>query len=253
MRHLTVAFALALFGTSLAHAGIDVRNDGCSLHSDYSLKVEPDRLVFARKAGAPAVVVIADGSLLVDGHAIDVAGADRERLRNIEEGVRAVLPEFKAIAHEAIAIAFEAVAQVSAAFARDGDAARASARRMARTARELNHQIDARDSFSNWSDADIDRLVDSAVGSLVGEITGTIAARAVSVALSGDVRAAADLEARADGIEKNIDRMVAKRSGDLERRAGALCSRVRSLATLESSLDVRLADGRHLELVRIVR
>jgi hypothetical protein len=79
--------------------------------------IKPDALVFTRRDGTPVDIVIAAGSLRVDGRAVAIGAADRQRLIDIEHGVREALPEVKAIAHEAIAIAFEAVAEVSAAFA----------------------------------------------------------------------------------------------------------------------------------------
>ena len=148
-------------------------------------------------------------------------------------------------------VTFEAVGEVSAAFARDAQAARASAQRMSQAAHDLHVRIDSSDGFAGWQSADVDRLVGGAVESMVGEIAASVAARAVTVALSGDEKAAADLEARADGIEKNVDRIVARHTRDLEERASGLCSRVRSLANIESQLDLRLSDGSRLDLVRV--
>ncbi|GAA0715916.1 DUF2884 family protein [Dokdonella soli] len=251
MNRSIALFALTALCASTAHANADIRHAGCDLHSDYSLKIEADRLVFTRGSGHPADVVIADGSLRVDGRAIAVSAGDRQRLRDIEHGVRDALPDVKAITHAAVAIAFEAVGEVSAAFAKDGDAARASALRMARTAHELDQRIDATEGFSDWQGADVDRLVGDAAGSLAGEIAGTVAARAVTVALSGDEKGAAEFEARASNIDKNIDRLVQKRSNELEVRAMGLCSRLRALASLQSALELRLPDGSRLDLVHV--
>lgn len=251
MKRCLAAFASSVLCASAAHAGIDMRQADCGLHSNYSLTIKSDSLSFTRKSGQPAEVVIADGTLRVDGRLLAVDAADRQRLRDIEHGVRTSVPEVKAIAHAAIAIAFDAVGEVAAAFARDTDAARASAQRMTRAAHDLHQRIDDSDSFSGWQEADVDRLVGGAVESLVGEIMATVATRAVSVALSGDEKAAADLEARADGIEKNVDRLVARHTHDLEQRALGLCSRIRTLAGIENELGLRLPDGSRLDLVRV--
>ena len=248
MNRLLAVLALTLCAT-VAHAEINIQSGHCDVRSDYSLAVEPDRLVFTRASGHPAEVVIADGALNVDGRVVAVNAADRQRLLDIEHGVRNALPDVKAIAHAAIAIAFDAVGEVAAAFAADGDAARTSAQRLQHMARELDRRIDASDNFAGWQDADIDRLVQGAASSLAGEIASTVAARAVTVALSGDEKGVADLEARANGIDKKIDRLVEKRSKELEARAAGLCARVHALADVESALTVRLPDGRPLGLV----
>ncbi|MEO7325621.1 MAG: DUF2884 family protein [Dokdonella sp.] len=251
MIRIVAACVLSALCTSIACAGIDLGQADCRVHSDYSLTIKPDSLVFTRAAGLHADVVISHGTLQIDGRQVAVAAEDRQRLLDIERGVRTSAPEVKAIAHAAIAVAFEAVGEVSAAFARDADAARASAQRMTQAAHDLHARIDTSDSFAGWQSADVERVIGGAVQSMVGEIAASVAARAVTVALSGDEKAAADLEARANGIEKNIDRIVARHTKDLEERALGLCSRVRSLAGIEGQLDLRLSDGSRLDLVRI--
>jgi hypothetical protein len=253
MQRLFLAVALGLAGAGTARADIDIRNSDCGLHSDYSLTIGKADLRFRRDKGTPAEVVIADGTLRVDGRSVDVGAADRQRLIDIERGVRDTVPEVKAVAREAIAIALDAVTEVSAAFARDPQSARASAERLARAGHELDQRLADNDRFSEWNDGDIDRLAETIATTLAGEIVGNVAGQAIAVAFSGDEKAAAELEARADGIEEKVERAVERRSKDLERRAEGLCPRLHSLAKIESELDVRLADGSRLDLVRVDR
>ena len=244
---LALALGAAISIPAFAHTYVG----DCGLHSDYSLSIKPDRLVFKRSAGTPSDVEIAGGTLRVDGKLVATSPADAERLRDAEREVRSLVPEVKAIAREAISIAFNAVGQVAAAFASNGDAARASAERIARLGREIDRKIADSDSFDHWQDADIDRLVESTVETLVPEIVGNVTAQALKVAFTGDTAAAADLQARADGISKSVDRAVEKQAGELERRALALCPRLRALGRAEGELELRLADGSRLDLVRL--
>lgn len=244
----TAAFALA--GISVAHAGIDLHGADCGLHSDYSMAIQPDALVFTRKDGPGAEIVIAHGTLRVDGRAVELGAADRERMLGIEHGVRDVLPQVRGIAHDAIQIAFDAVSEVSGAFAKDADAARASAQRLARTAADIHRRIDASENLAAWKYEDLDRLIEQGVGTLVSEVVGNVAGQAISVALSGDEKAAAELEARANGIDAKVERIVARHSKDLEARAGSVCTRLRTLARLEAELEARPL-GRRLDLVRV--
>jgi hypothetical protein len=89
------------------------------------------------------------------------------------------------------------------------------------------------------------------VQSVLSDLIGDITAAAVEAALSGDETTVARIEARADGIERGVERVVERRSRELERRADALCPRLRALDRLESELDLRLADGGRLALVRV--
>lgn len=243
--------ALALAASTPAVAFAHTHIGDCGLHSDYSLSIKPDRLVFKRTSGTPTVVEIADGTLRIDGRLVSTSDADARRLRDAEREVRSLVPEVKDIARDAIAIAFDAVGQVAAAFASNGDAARASAERIARLGREIDRKIAETDTFDHWQDADVDRLVESTVETVVPEIVGNVTAQALKIAFTGDTAAAAELEARANGIEKSVDRAVAKQAAELEGRALALCPRLRALGRTQSELELRLADGSRLDLVEV--
>jgi len=244
---LAAALAAAVSVPAFAHTHIH----DCDMSSDYALTIKPDRLVFKRHAGKPAEIEIADGTLRVDGALVATNAADTQRLRDAEREVRSLVPEVKGIARDAVAIAFDAVGQVAAAFARDGDRARASAERIAKLGKEIDRKIAETDSFDHWQDADIDRLVDTTVEAVVPEIVGNVTAEALKVAFTGDEAAAAELEARANGIEKSVDRAVAKEAAALEGRIDALCPRLKALERTEDQLDVRLADGSRLDLVHV--
>ena len=244
---LALGAAVLVPAVALAHVHIG----DCGVHSDYALSIKPDRLIFKRSSGTPSEVEIADGTLRVDGKLVATSDADAKRLRDAEHEVRSLVPEVKAIARDAIAIAFDAVGQVAAAFAHDGDAARRSAGRIARLGREIDRRIADADSFEHWQDADIDQLVESTVETVVPEIIGNVTAQALRVAFTGDEAAAAELEARASGIERSVERAVEKQAAALEGRAMSLCPRLRALDSVEKELDLRLADGSRLDLVRV--
>ena len=244
---LAAALAAAVSVPAFAHTHIH----DCDMSSDYALTIKPDRLVFKRHAGKPAEIEIADGTLRVDGALVATNAADTQRLRDAEREVRSLVPEVKGIARDAVAIAFDAVGQVAAAFAHDGAAARRSAEHFAALGREIDRKIAETDSFDHWQDADIDRLVGSTVEAVVPEIVGNVTAEALKVAFTGDEAAAAELEARANSIEKSVDRAVEKQAAALEVRAMGVCSRLRALDRVQSDLGVRLPDGSRLNLVRV--
>jgi hypothetical protein len=244
---LALALGAAIATPAFAHTHVG----DCGLHSSYSLSIKSDRLVFKRASGTPSDVEIADGTLRVDGRLVATNAADEKRLRDAEREIRAIVPEVKTIAREAIAIAFDAIGQVSAAFARDGDAARASAARIARAGRQIDRRIADSENFEHWQDADVDALVESTIATLIPELVGNVTAQALKAAFSGDDAAVAELEARADGIERSVERTVERQSADLERRAMELCPRLRALDRVESDLDLRLPDGSRLDLVRV--
>ena len=247
---LCLALASVMAFPAAARAEVHV-GDECDLHSGYSFKIEPARLVFTDDASKRVIALSSGGGITVDGRALDLGPADRARADELERGMRALVPEVKGIAIEAVGIAFEAVGHASTAFASSPAAARESAERIARTAEELQKGIEAKQDWNATTDADFDRVIKGAVGALVGEMVGNVTAMALKVAFTGDEAAVAELEARADAIEKTVEKAVEKRGKDLERRAERLCSRLRALDAVESRVEARLPDGSRLDLVRI--
>ncbi len=240
-----VLLALLFSIAAPSFAAVNFSTDDCDIHSDYSLKIEPDRLVLTKKDGAPAKLVISNGTLVADDVALELSGADRERVLGIEHGVRDLEPDIKAIAREAIAIALEAVTEVSAGFAESPEQARESAIKIQRSAAELDAHIASTDTIS---EVEVGAFVGKTVAALIGNLVGNITSQALKVAFSGDGKAAAALEARADGIDKKVEKIAEKRSAALEQRAEAMCPKFRNLQRLERELDVRLPDGQPLRL-----
>ncbi|MEO7917690.1 MAG: DUF2884 family protein [Dokdonella sp.] len=236
-----------LFAATPVFAAVSISTDDCDIHSDYALKIEPDALILTNDDRSPKRVVIAHGTLTVDGKTMDLSAADHERVLGIERGVRDLEPDIKAIARGAIAIALEAVIEVSASFASDPADARASAIRLQRSAAELDAHIAGTDTIS---EVEVEGFVSRTVGLLVGDLAGNIATQALKVAFSGDEKAAAELEARTKGLEKKVEKIAEKRSAELEERARAMCPKFRNVERLQRELDVRLPNGEPLKLTR---
>ncbi len=232
-----------------ATARFNVGGDDCDVESRYSLKVEPARFVFTADDGTRSVEVLPGGSVKIDGAPFALNAADRMRMDDLERGMRALVPEVKAIAIDAVGIAFEAVGHATTAFASSPRAARESAERIARTSHELQKGIADKQSWDSTTDADVDRLVEAAVGALVGELVGNVTAMAFKVAFSGDESAVAELEARAASIEKTVEGAVEASGKELERRADALCARLRDLDAIESRLEARLPGNERFDLI----
>lgn len=222
---------------------------GCNVDSDYDLHIDADALTFTRDSGSPQRVVMRDGTLAIDGVAQDLTAADAMRIATYERDIRAMVPEVKAIAVQAVGIATDAVLQVATAFAgNNADAARLA--RIDALGTALVQRIEASVDTADWRDAQFDAAIAEVTAELVPMIVGDIAAVAVTAALSGDEDALAQVEARTASLEHEVEARVEKRAGDIERRADRLCPRVLALDDIESALDLRLADGGRLDLVR---
>lgn len=243
IRCFVVTILLSVAAPSFA--AISFSTDDCNLHSDYSLTIKPDRLVMTQESGTPAKLVISKGTLVADGQELTLSGDDRERVLGIERGVRELEPDIKMIAREAIAIALEAVTEVSAGFADNPQDARESAIKIQRSAAELDAYIAGTDTIS---EVEVKAFAGKTLSALIGDLVGNITAQALKAAFSGNDKAVAELEARAAGIDKKVEKVAERRSAALEQRAKAMCPKFRNLQRLERELEVRLPNGQPLRL-----
>jgi hypothetical protein len=93
--------------------------------------------------------------------------------------------------------------------------------------------------------------VAGSVSDSVGELVGSVTSSAVSAALSGDSTKVEALTARANALDKSLNREMDKRSKDVEARANGICPRLNDLADLQMGWKIRLPDGKPLELMTI--
>ncbi|MEI7035549.1 DUF2884 family protein [Fulvimonas yonginensis] len=251
MRHTTIAFAFVA-GLALglpAHAHGAHFHESCSFGTEYDVAVKPDGILFERSGGTPASVFMHDGALRVDGRPVTVSPADASRLREYESQVRGLLPEVASIAREGVDIGFDALTTVVATFADTAD-------ERARLTAQLNDQHrQALASVDNglgrgvWRQHGVEDLMEHQVGDAVATLVSTVTANAVKAALSGDQSKVAALEARADALERTIDKEVDARADKLGERADALCPRMARLDQLQQQFQFRLQDGSRLALV----
>jgi hypothetical protein len=236
----------ALVGTHHAVA----RVHGCSVDSHYNLNLSKDALEFRQDADyGSANVRIAGDRLFVNGAEVSLAADDRRRVADIDHGVRALVPQVRAIAIDAMAIAFEAVTRVAETFADDPSEVTKLRGRLSDTRLAFEQKLDAELAHRPFDDKVLEDSVERAVKDIVPIVVGDIVGKALKVALSGDEAAAKRLEERADKLDRTIQKEVEGRAKELEQRAEAFCSDLRHLDSLENDLAYRQADGKPLNLI----
>lgn len=257
MRHALIAAgttALALLVAAPAIQAKDFRFSTDTCKHDYSTPYDVDvtatGLSFHRTDGVPASVLLRDGSLNVDGKNISVSKADADALRRYEAGVRRLMPQVASIARDGVDIGFSAMTSVTMAFA-DGSQRSAMLAKLKSKQAQALREIDEGIGSGHWS---ADRMTETVAGSVsdsVGELVGSVTSAAVTAALSGDSTKVAALQARAESLDKAMDRELDKRSKGLEARTDAICPQLNDLADLQRGWTVRLANGKALELMTI--
>lgn len=215
---------------------------GCRVDSPYTLRVDAGGLRLDDAGQAPHRVEIHDGTLRLDGAPQPVSAADAARLRGIEAGTRALLPDVAAIARETINISFDAVGGVGEAMtgsrrqARQIEALRARA--LDHVARTLDRGVWEPDAFGERFEAEVEAAAEAMAASLSP-------GRMLWMAFTGGI---GRMERRLEKMEADLERGIAAREATLEAHTRALCARLEGLHGLQRSLEFRLDDGRPLRL-----
>ncbi|MCB1609919.1 MAG: DUF2884 family protein [Xanthomonadales bacterium] len=242
LRSISVALAIAGAPAVYAHS------DHCNVDSDYDFKITDDALVFERDSGNPERVEFRHGELIIDGQRQNLSTADRDRVARFERDAREIVPEAKAIALDAVDLAAVALEQVATAFASGDDRDRIIARGNDLRVR-LRDRIESANSSDSFDEEEFEEAIEEIVETAVPELVGGVAAMAMKAAFSGDEDMVTQIEARAEELERTIEREVEARADLIETRADALCERVRQLDQIESQFEFAMADGRSLDLL----
>lgn len=256
MRHAiattVLAAALALSAGGASATGLNFSTDTCKhdYSTPYDVDVTAAGLSFHRTDGSPTKIFLHDGALKVDGRDVAVSAGDAQALRRYEDEVRRLVPEVAAISREGVQMGFDAMTTVTMTFAEPGQRDAILAKLKRKQAQAIK-EIDEGVGSGHWSS---DRMTETVAGSVsdsVGELVGSVTSSAVTAALSGDSTKVEALTARANALDKSLNKEMDKRSKDLEARANGICPRLNDLAELQASWKIRTPDGKPLELMTV--
>ena len=204
----------------------------CGLSTPYNVQVDGGGIWLYRSAGAPREIFFHDGVLSVDQKVQAVSVADARRLRRMEDGARALMPQVAGIARDSVAIVYDALADVTRVMT---DSERRARKVERRRERALAH-VDGSLGNGRWDQDVFDREFQAEVGDVVEDVTRALVRSALWAALTGG---ADRMEARADRVDREVDRKIDARSAALEARAHALCPQVATLHALQDALEYR--------------
>jgi hypothetical protein len=245
---LTATLVLAPLASAQAGFNLDSK---CGLESNYGIEFDADRIGFTRKADhadGGVRIEFLGGGIRIDGEALQLTPADRQRVQRFERQVQVLVPEVRKIAADGVEIAFIALSRVATHFASDGrrdallqelDALRQEAVQVIAEAR----------SNEALRDSTLEQRFEAAVARMVPVIAGEFAAQAVSAAMSGDQQAVADIERRTNSLGGEIERSVEGAAKSLEARVATLCPQFEALDRIENSFEWRMPDGSHPQLL----
>jgi len=243
MRLLLSACTLCLFGAATgAVAGPQLSSRQCGFSTPYDVVVDRTGVALMRSAGTPRTVFLHDGQLQVDGVAQPLGSADAQRLRQMELGAQALMPEVAGIARETVGITFDAFGGVVEAIT----GSRSKARKIDRHRDAALAHLDRTLGKGRWEQDAFDKTFEAEVGAAAEEMAGALTRGVLFAVFTGGADA---MDKRTDAMEKDLERRMEARGKALEARADALCTQVAALDALQQQLDYRLPGGKRLQLL----
>ncbi|WDS34712.1 DUF2884 family protein [Pseudoxanthomonas sp.] len=225
------------------HDGVKLSSDQCGLSTPFNVLVDSGGVWLYREQGVPKEIFFHGGELSVDRKVRQVTAADAQRLWQMEDQARALMPQVAGIARDAIGITFDALSSVVEALTGS-----------ARKARKVDKQRDDALDYINgtlgtgrWDQEVFDDGFEKRIEDAAEEMAGMLARSVLWQTFTGRAEA---MEARADRMDAEMDARMEAKSNALEAKAAALCPTVRSLYALQDALEYRY-DGQPLRMIEM--
>lgn len=236
MRHtilvLAGLFACAASATQALAKTPELSSHECGLSTSYNVRVDRDGVQLYRHDGAPREIFFHDGALRVDHRPQTIGEADARRLRQMEDGTRALVPEVAGIARESVDITFDALASVVQTMTGSERKARKIERYRERALDHVENSLGKghwdQDAFGEEFEADVEEVA--------GEVAHSVSRSVLWAVFTGRAHS---IDERADRVDQEVDKLVEARSVVLENHAQALCHRVTALRQLQDTLEYR--------------
>jgi hypothetical protein len=214
--------------------------------SEWTVRMHRRAFIFSKDDHTPAEVGIGGGRLFIDGKEQTLSEADHARLRQFEQEMTATLPVLHEIVVEAVDIAFAALTEVARGLASDPKHAVAE---LQSSQAKVRAQLESKPLLAFDGDA-IGKTIEPVITEFVPTIVGGAVSSALGAAFGGEKKAN-EFEQRMERMEKDIDRNVEQRAKALEPKADELCGRLKSIDSIDDSLEYRLPDGGRLDLLEV--
>jgi len=237
-------------GDGDSHFGLT--DNSCSIDTEYRMRLDAGGLELVRKedgpqagAGRPERIGISDGALVLDGARQPVSDADAARLRQIESGVRDSLPEVAAITRAAIGLTFDTLASVNVALAGNKRHAREFDELRARSLARVDEMVGRGEWSTDVFGEEFEAEIEAAAEAMAARFTPR---RAIWMVMTGGI---GRMERRMEAMEAELEQKLPAYEASMERHAQALCGKLQQVERLQDAMDLRLDDGRPLQVIRI--
>jgi hypothetical protein len=184
--------------------------------------------------------------LFLDGHERKLDARQRAAVGEYRRALQALVPDVSGIALDGAMLGLEAMTMSFAALSNDADDLRRYERRSEKLAAKIHARFSGRELLRGGVGAHIDDEIDDDIAELAQDYARDISGSVASLVFTALVHPGR-IEARADTIERLVERRIEPKADALEARARPLCGRFAALDALEPTIgiDVIEADDGH--------
>jgi hypothetical protein len=254
MRH-AIPFAVPLLCMSLAaHAAEpadapakendhhpQVSSRQCGLSTAYNVLADSGGIWLYRDEGSPREIFFHAGELSVDHKVRAVSDADAQRLREMEAGARALMPQVAGIARDVVDITYDALGGVVDVLT----GSTLNAWKIERKRKRALAYVDGTLGKGRWDQDAFGGNFEKYVEQEADDFKGSIARHVLWQVVTGR---ADGMDERADRMGDELDAKLDARSDRIEAKADALCAQVETLRRLQDALEFRY-EGQPLRML----
>ncbi|WP_127169860.1 DUF2884 family protein [Xanthomonas sp. BRIP62415] len=246
MRLPTVLAPLLLLAACSAQATAarpQVSAKQCDVRTSYDVLADSGGIWLRRKQGIPREIFFHGGELNIDRQPQPVSAADAQRLRDLEQGARALMPAVTAIARSVVDISFDALAGVVQMLTDS----RRQERKVERLRGTALAQVDATLGRGRWEQALFDERFEASVERAADDLAGSLTRSVMWTVMTGRT---AQLEQRGEQLDARMEQQMQARSQALEAQARTLCTQAQALYGLQQALEYRF-QGERLQMLEL--
>lgn len=240
---LPVLAGLAPLASAADGTRPQVSSRQCGFGTPYNVLVDTGGVWLYRDAGSPKEVFFHAGELSVDRQVRAVNAADAQRLRQLEQAARALMPEVAGLARDSVEVTFDALAGAMEVIS----GSKRKALRIDRFRADALAHVDATLGAGRWDQEVFDETFEARIEAAAESMAASMGRSVMWAVFTGG---AARMEARAEKMEAELEKTLEARAAAIEARADALCPRIRAIDELQAALEYR-HDGQPLRLLEI--
>lgn len=225
------------------HKHVELTSDQCGLSTPFNVLVDAGGVWLYREQGMPKEIFFHGGELSVDRKVRQVSPADAQRLWQMENEARALMPKVTDLARSVVDLTFDAL---SSAIEMVTGSARKARKIQAQQKAALKY-VDDTLGTGRWDQEIFDEGFEKRVESAAEDMAGMMTRSVLWQVVTGRADA---IDERAERMDAALDARMDAKGEALEAQANALCPQVRSLYALQAALEYRY-EGQPLRMIEM--